>query len=271
MVEKPNPPTQTALGKKFGVTKQAINYRIKKVLAKKRVKKPKGQVLSAASIEKRMKRSWPMYLRLRGQRWQKIITTDEAWFYLVNIDRKTRCQYISRGQNRSVCETFIQESHPKGVMVWIGLSANGCTQVRFVEPGAKTNSDYYIQKILTPFMEKDVPRFYPNGDYLFQQDSAPSHRSKKTQKFLMDNKIPFLTPNQWLPNSPDAAPLDFFFWGYLKGRINQRNPKTLEGLKKIIKDEVKKVPQTMINKALKSWGRCRQIYHNKGLHIEKHN
>jgi hypothetical protein len=272
MVTKPNPPVQTALAKRFIVSQPTISYQINKVMKLKKVKKPKGQVLTPAAIEKRRKRSWPMYLRLRGQRWKKVVTTDEAWFYLVNKDRKTRVQYISRDQNRSVCETFTHESYPKGVMVWMGISANGCTKVRFVKSGAKVNSNYYIKNILQPFLKEDAPILYPNGDYLFQQDSAPSHRSKKTIKFLNDNKVPFITPLQWLPNSPDAAPLDFFFWGYLKWRINQRKPKTLKGLKRIIKEEVKKVPQNMIDKALKSWSRrCRQIYYNQGLHIEKHN
>ena len=115
-------------------------------------------------------------------------------------------------------------------MVWIGISANGCTQVCFVNPGAKINTNYYISHILKPFIREDIPKLYPNGDYLFHQDSAPSHGSKKTLKYLRANKIPFITPLQWLPNSPDAAPLDFFFWSYLKWRVSRRNPKTLKGL-----------------------------------------
>ena len=260
------------MAKKFGVSHSTINYQINNVIDKKKVKKPKGQVLSGASIEKRWKRSWQMYRRLRGQRWTKVITTDEAWFYLVNINRKTRVQYISRDQTKSVCDTFVEESHTKGVMVWLGILANGCTKVRFVKKGAKIDSNYYIQKILKPFIKEDIPKLYPNKDFLFQQDSAPSHRSKMTRKFLRENKIPYITPEQWLPNSPDVAPMDFFLWGYLKWRVNQRKFKTLNGLKKVIREEVKKIPQKLIDKALKSWGkRCRQIYYNKGLHIEKHN
>lgn len=270
IVQNPNPPTQKEMANKFKVSQQVISYQINKVLKKKLVKKPKGQRLSAATIEKRRRRSWPLYMRLRGDRWKSFITSDEAWFYLVNIDGKTRVQYISRHQNRSVCETFSTETHPKGVMVWIGISANGCTKVRFVKPGAKINSKYYIDNVLKPFIREDIPKLYPNGVFTFHQDSAPSHTAKMTLKFLNENKITFITPSQWLPNSPDVAPLDFFFWGYLKWRVSQRRPKTLNGLKKVIIEEVKKVPQTMINKALKSWGkRCRQIYYNKGLHIEK--
>ena len=265
----PNPPTQIDMAKRLKTTQQVISYQINKVLNKKLSLKPKGHHLTLATIEKRRKRSWPMYLRLRGERWRKVLTTDEAWFYLAQKKRQTRVQYRSRGQKRSELDVFTKQSHPKGVMVWLGISANGVTKVRFIEPGVKINSDYYIDKVLKPVIRNDIPRLYPNGDCLFQQDSAPSHGSKKTQDYLKTQNLKYITPSQWLPNSPDVAPLDYFFWGYLKRQVNKRNPTTISGLKKVIKEEVAKVSQTMINKALKSWGkRCRQIYYNKGLHIE---
>ena len=219
MVSNPNPPTLQSMAKKFGVTKQAISWRIKDTLGKKLVKKPKGQALSKSVIEKRYRRSWPLYRRLSGQQWTKVITSDEAWIYLTNKDRKTQVQYISRTENKSVCETFKKESHPKGVMVWVAISAKGCSKVRFIVPGAKINTNYYIIKVLKPFIKEDIPRLYPNGDYIFHQDSAPSHRSKKTQKFPKDNGMQFISQEEWMPNSPDAAPY-FFFWDYLKHLIN---------------------------------------------------
>ena len=52
MVSSPNPPTQKSMARKFGVTKQAISWRIKNTLNKKLVKKPKGQALSKSVILK---------------------------------------------------------------------------------------------------------------------------------------------------------------------------------------------------------------------------
>ena len=86
---------------------------------------------------------------------------------------------------------------------------------------------------------------------------------------MNDNDVSYVTPEEWLASSPDAAPCDFFWWGYLKFRVNKRQPKTLNGLKKVIIEECKKVPQAIINKALLSWPkRLRQIYYNKGNNIE---
>ena len=72
-----------------------------------------------------------------------------------------------------------------------------------------------------------------------------------------------------MPNSPDAAPLDYFAWGYLKSKLNKRKVTTMQGLKKAISEEVRKIPQDMIDRALRSWSkRCRLIYYARGQNIE---
>ncbi|XP_042904516.1 histone-lysine N-methyltransferase SETMAR-like [Parasteatoda tepidariorum] len=153
----------------------------------------------------------------------------------------------------------------------MGISAHGVTEPRFVKPGAKINSEYYIQKILKPFLKDDYCRLYPNSDAVFHQDSAPSHASKVTQKFLTDQQVQFLRPEQWIPNSPDVAPCDYFLRGHLKNKLNKRRISTLRGLQRAIREEVTKIPQEIILRALKSWPKCcRQIYYAGGRQIEKH-
>lgn len=272
MADSTDPPTQKDMAKRLGVTKDCVRYNIKNKLDKKLVNKPKGNYINETMIEKRRIRSWPLYLRLRKDRWKKVITTDEAWFYLTNKKGKRNVQYISRQENRSQCEHYTKESHPKGIMVWAGISANGKTSIRFVKPGAKINSDYYQKSILGPFLRRDVKRLYPDGNYLFHQDSAPSHRSKSTCDYLKKHKVPFIRPDQWMPNCPECAPCDYFLWGYLKVILNKLKINTISGLNNAILREFKKIPQDMINRALKAWPkRCREIYYNKGLNIEKHN
>ena len=52
-------------------------------------------------------------------------------------------------------------SRPKGVMLWGDVSTRGKTTLRFVQPGTKINSNYYIKDILQPFLQRDVPRLFP--------------------------------------------------------------------------------------------------------------
>ncbi|CAF4936843.1 unnamed protein product [Rotaria magnacalcarata] len=120
-------------------------------------------------------------------------------------------------------------------MVWGCVSSHGKTTLRFVEPGAKINFNYYINNILKPFLRRDLPRLFPeNGrvKWFLHQDSAPSHTAKQTIEYLNKYKINYVTPDKWLPCSPDVAPMDYAIWGYLKQRLNKTETKNLDELKK---------------------------------------
>ncbi|GBO44090.1 hypothetical protein AVEN_66365-1 [Araneus ventricosus] len=62
---------------------------------------------------------------LRKDRWRKFIITDEDWIYLSDTNAKSKVQYLSRDQNRRDLTPSTTVPHPKGVMVSMGISANG--------------------------------------------------------------------------------------------------------------------------------------------------
>ena len=69
------------------------------------------------------------------------------------------------------------------VMVSVGVSKLGVTDLIFIYPGAKVNGAYYrsvlLSQQLLPVM-RDV-----SGDFfIFQQDSAPAHRARDTERLL---------------------------------------------------------------------------------------
>ena len=50
---------------------------------------------------------------------------------------------------------------------------------------------------------------FNNGEFLFQQDGAPTHTASSTQEWLK-NEIPgCLSNEEWPPSSPDLNPMDF--------------------------------------------------------------
>ncbi|OWA51023.1 hypothetical protein BV898_15525 [Hypsibius exemplaris] len=88
----------------------------------------------------------------------------------------------------------------------------GKTRIRFIKPGAKIHSKYYIKKVLTPIFRDDMPRLFPGKllkEAVFDHDSAPSHASKPTQDWLRLAAIRFIPKEDWMGNSPDRAPIDF--------------------------------------------------------------
>lgn len=267
---KPNPILHNLLAKRLGVTRRTIGYNIKVKLNKNLVSKPKCHFLNEAMIEKRYKRSWSLYQKLKCGKYKNYITSDEAMFYLDNASGQTNVQYVEVGQKATEVQPKQVRHFSKSVMVWAAICSNGKSKLRFVKPGVKINAEYYVNNILKPFLEEDIPKLYPQRNFVFHQDSAPSHRAILTKKFLRSQKVTFLTPEQWLPNSPDCSPCDYFLWGYIKNRLNSRKISTIAGLKKAILREYNNVPQNMIENALKAWPkRCRRIYYARGHHIEK--
>ena len=58
-----------------------------------------------------------------------------------------------------------------------------------------------------------IKKLVKRDDWIFVQDSAPSHRSNLVQDFLeKTSKLLFVKCVEWPPSSPDVNPLDYFFW-----------------------------------------------------------
>ena len=96
----------------------------------------------------------------------------------------------------------------KSVMVSVGVSALGCTELIFIEPGVKINGAYYRDELLTKHLLPAIKEL--SGDYFtFQQDSAPAHRARETVELLSRETPDFITPLLWPPNSPDLNPVDW--------------------------------------------------------------
>jgi hypothetical protein len=232
-IDVDNPPTQRAIAKSLHISQTSISRIIKNagfVCRKKR----KVQHLSLSNITKRRQRSSGLYRQLANHRYKNFITTDESWFYLDGTRGKRKVCYIKK-DDPDYDRMIIQQntSRPKGFIVWGGVSSQGKTTLRFVEPGSKINSTYYIKNILQPFLSRDVPRLYPKKErkkWILHQDSAPSHTAKETLDYLNKWKINYIKPEQWMPNSPDAAPMDYAIWTHLKNQLNKSEIKTVDEL-----------------------------------------
>lgn len=70
LINSENPPTQKHLAKRFRCSQKCIRYAIKRI-GMRLVKKPKGHAMTEKTIEKRRKRSRPLYRRLYNERWRK--------------------------------------------------------------------------------------------------------------------------------------------------------------------------------------------------------
>ena len=83
------------------------------------------------------------------------------------------------------------------------------------EVGLKVNTKVYLdvlKSVVIPWCNQVA------GDrpWVWQQDSAPAHKSKETQAWLQKECYGFVPFSHWPPSSPDLNPLDYFVWSYVE-------------------------------------------------------
>ncbi|GFW52195.1 uncharacterized protein TNCV_2426421 [Trichonephila clavipes] len=130
--------------------------------------------MSVKTVEKRRKRSWPLYLILLKGRCKAWITSDEAQFHLSFTTGQTKIQYISRRKPRKDAAVLQNTIWSSGVMA---KSSQGLTKPFFVEPNVKSGAKYHQNKVLKHLI-KESKRPYTHGNVFFHQDSALSRTVK---------------------------------------------------------------------------------------------
>ncbi|QQP57404.1 Uncharacterized protein FKW44_002380 [Caligus rogercresseyi] len=97
---------------------------------------------------------------------------------------------------------------------------------------------------------KDHHQHHQQGPGLqFVQDSAPAHKSRETQAWLLENLPYHWSPDLWPPSSPDCNPLDYFFWGMVENPTNKHAHNTLDSLRAAIVEEFANMKKNVVAEA----------------------
>ena len=153
-------------------------------------------------------------------------------------------------------------------MVSVAISKLGCTELIFVDPGAKINGAYYRDILLMQHMIPGIRRV--SGDhFIFQQDSAPAHRARDTIELLRCNTPDFIEPDMWPPNSPDLNPVDYAIWSVIQQRVYETRVHDIDELRQRLLHVWHGLEQSLIDVAVDQWQtRLRACVHANGGHFE---
>lgn len=93
------------------------------------------------------------------------------------------------------------------------------------------NTDTYLNSIIEgsqviQHMDEHLGR----KKWLFMQDGAPAHTSKRTMQYL-NQRCRLL--KRWPPNSPDLNPIEHL-WSIMDKRITKEQPSTVEQFKNVL-------------------------------------
>jgi transposase len=204
---------------------------------------------------------------------EKMVFTDEKDFSLeIARNRQNDRVYGKRKRDIPVKRLYHQTSRfTKKVMVSAGVSWRGKTRIHFIDTAkTKVNSESYI-RLLDRGLLTDCRRLYPANDYIFQQDGATSHTSRRTQQHMEDVVPAFIKKDEWPPQSPDCNPMDYSVWNSLSEKVYEGRTEKFseEELKARIKRCWKKITLKEIQSSIGSWKkRLRTVSRENGGPID---
>ena len=104
---------------------------------------------------------------------------------------------------------------------------------------------------------------------VWQQDSAPAHKSKETQAWLQKECYDFVPFSHWSSSSPDLNPLDFFVLSYVENITNTTSHNTKASLIAAIRRVFAGLPPALIKKACSQFRiRIKAVIEAEGGYIE---
>jgi DDE superfamily endonuclease len=223
--------------------------------------------------ERRLERAAMLLNRLKKQDKMKVrIFSDEKIFTADAAVNRRNSRYLTGLPVAAVDPNIRITAYTKAplkqmVLGVVGSDGQKCPPI-FVAAGERINAAIY-QELLRQHVVPWLKRTYPDGNYVFQQDSAPAHAARSTQDFLRENMASHWSPELWPPFSPDLNPLDFSIWSVLEARVQATAHENLAALRASISREWATLDEDYVRSACRPFRRrLEQVVAAAGGYIE---
>lgn len=278
-VQKENSPTQRSIAKELKVSISTVNNIIHKDLNLVTKKKYKTHELTPLHEVQRWNRGKRL---LRGpllaRNMEYVVTLDESWLYLSDVDSVSPICYLPKHVPVPAHYKITQKSrYGKKVMVVGIMTGRGNLPLVVVPRQTKFNSNFYMDEVMIPMITEWLPALYPGEmDKIFiHHDGATSHTSAQTKCELDELKgyfgFNYIAKEDIPPKSPDASPLDFFGFGYVKQRIRTCSASTLPALVEAANRVWLEIPVSKIVEVFSDWrNRLKLMVKYEGSPVEPH-
>ena len=160
-----------------GISRRSVQLIAKRKLNLHPYKFRKQQKLTDDNKQIRLDRCRELLKRAGTLNWERILFSDEKLFSVERSynSQNDRIWCASSPGNSSIVQ---HRQNPKSIMVWARICATGKTPLLFIDSGVKMNKEIYRKEIFEGLVLPWSHQHFGNQFWTFQQDSAPSHRTK---------------------------------------------------------------------------------------------
>lgn len=150
--------------------------------------------------------------------WESVLFSDECYISLNSGDQiYSRRPRLTKNSNLSTNYFSMAPKHPVKVMIWGCFSSKGPGMLKIVD-GTMKSRDYL--NVLETKMLPSARDLFGDNSFIYQDDSAPCHRSKIVKEWENSRNIEVL---EWPGNSPDMNPIENL-WAILKQKVRTHRP-----------------------------------------------
>ena len=155
------------------------------------------------------------------------------------------------------------------LQLWSLVSSEGHIMPPHIfEVGLKVNTKVYLD-VLKSVVIPCCNQVASGRPWVWQQDSAPAHKSKMTQAWLQKECYDFVLLSHWPHSSPDLNSLDYFIWSYVENITNMISHNTKASLIAAIHQVYTELPPVLVKKACSQfWIRIEAVIEAEGSYIE---
>lgn len=257
------------MASEMGFSEASARRIVKKLGMRSRAVQPQP-LLTAQMRQNRLLRARKLLSNIKSANPKRIIIfSDEKIFRTDAKLNRRNDRYISQspGDVDEGVKFSAKTKNPPGVMLFGVVASNGkkAPPVFFDE---KVNSEVYVRAlrdVLLPWVHRE----FPDGNVVFQQDSAPAHTARNTTEFLNSSNVEFWPRDMWPPNSPDANPLDYGIWAQIERRVNAKAHSSAQTLRATIRREWVHLDELFVRRTCRAFrSRLEAIVAADGGHFE---
>ena len=124
-----------------------------------------------------------------------------------------------------------------------------CKQYPVVPIEVRNYQEDILEQVVKPLNDS----LFNGEQWSFQQDSAPSHKAKTTQRWLTANVPDFISTDAWPSASPDLNPLDYAIWSKLEAKVCCKPHTSVDALKRSLLREWDALSMDTVRKSIEEW------------------